>query len=164
MKNINKEKLKNYIIEIIRGGINIVVVYFLNYFISSLPFLSNLNIFNEKIYLFEFITFLMMIISCFIIYEFAKRTRSIVDEMMLFIPSSGKIHSYSVYLILIIVAYFSANTIFIKFFGEEWIWAYNLFFIAFSLYFVAKIFVIFYQNSHSISSNIFDMFFHQPKE
>ena len=114
MKALNSEKLKPYIVEIIRISTILIVIYILNSFISSLPFVSSLNIFNEKIYLYEFVSFIMMLLACFMIYEFSLRTRNTVDEMILLLPGSGEIHSYSIYLIVIIIAYFSAYSIFLK--------------------------------------------------
>jgi len=164
MKALNSEKLKIYIIEVIRIAIILIVIYILNSFVSSLPFVSSLNIFNEKIYLYEFISFIMMLLACFMIYEFSLRTRNIVDEMVVLIPGFGNIHSYSIYLIVIIIAYFSAYSIFLKFFGEDWLWSYNLIFLAFSLFYVAKIFIIFYKKSHTVSSNIVELMGYKDKK
>jgi hypothetical protein len=98
------------------------------------------------------------------IYEFSLRTRNTVDEMVVLIPGFGNIHSYSIYLIVIIIAYFSAYSIFLKIFGEDWLWSYNLIFLAFSLFYVAKIFIIFYKKSHTVSSNIVELMGYKDKK
>lgn len=158
MKVINTEKLRAYIVECLRVFIILFVIYVLNNFTSSLPFVSGINIFNDNIFLSEVISFIMMVLSCFIIYEFAKRSEACVNDMIIFIPQSGIIHSYAVYLAVIITAYFSGYNIFLKIAGNDWLWSYSIIFAGFSLFYIAKIIIIFYKNSHSVSSNIVNIF------
>lgn len=156
MKVINVDKLRPYLIEIIRLLIILLVIYIFNNFASSLPFVSNVAIFNDNILLTEVLSFIMMLIACFIIYEFGKRSFAYVEEMVVIIPEAGRIHSYIVYLAVIITAYFSGLNLFLKTLGSDWLWSYNIAFIAFSLFYISKIILIFYKNSHKISSDIFD--------
>ncbi|HOJ86246.1 MAG: hypothetical protein ACP5SD_01210 [Elusimicrobiales bacterium] len=156
MKVINADKLRPYLIEIIRLFIILFVIYVFNNFASSLPFVSSVTIFNDNILLTEVLSFIMTLIACFIIYEFGKRSFVYVEEMVVILPQAGVIHSYLVYLAVIITAYFSGLGLFVKTLGSDWLWSYNILFIAFSLFYISKIILIFYKNSHKISSDIFD--------
>lgn len=155
---MNKEKIKIYIAEIIRFFIILFVLYLLESFIVSLPFVKDINIINSKIFLTEVFSFLFMVIVCFIIYEFSKRTENIVDELLISIPQCGRIHSYIIYLILTFIFYFAAKDIFDKLVYEEWQWMYNLPYIAITVFYSAKIFLLVYKNAHKISLNLFDIY------
>ncbi len=159
MQALDKQKLEKYLIEAIRLVLIILVIHILKGFFSSLPFVSELRVFNKNIYLSEFVSFLMSLIICFILYEFTKRTKKIVDEMLLQLPQAGFFHSHIVYLFLTIVLYFSAIDIFKGFIFEEWLWTYNCFFIGVSLFYISRILLVFYQNSHKISENIYNIIF-----
>ncbi|MEF3280461.1 MAG: hypothetical protein K6357_05795 [Elusimicrobiota bacterium] len=153
-----REKIKLYVIELIRLGILLITFYMLESFLTSLSFISELTIFSNKILFTEFLAFLFLSLSCYIIYEFSVRTRNIVNEMFPIIPDAGLIHCFIIYLIVIVLSYFAGIGIFRKVVEEDLWWSYNLVFIGFLIYYSAKIGLVVYKNSHTISSNIFETF------
>lgn len=153
---MNKEKIKFYLIELLRLAIILFSIYILVMFLSSLPYLYNISIFIDTIYMPDFLKFIGLMVSCVILFEFASRTRNMLNDVKL-IPELGNLHSYIVYLIIVIVAYFSGLQIFQKSILEDWWWSYNLVFIGFSIFYAVKMFILIYRNSHKISENIFEV-------
>lgn len=150
------DHIRNYISEFVRLFILVLVLYFLNNFISWLPFISAITTFRD-ISLSAIISLIISLVALFMIIEFSLRTKELVDNILGLIPKAGKLYSFIIYLCLCLFVYSSFYNIVFAFTGEDWIWAYQSVFIAITLFIAAKIALIVYENSAQMSKNFVDL-------
>ncbi|PIS46978.1 MAG: hypothetical protein COT17_05740 [Elusimicrobia bacterium CG08_land_8_20_14_0_20_51_18] len=160
---MNDENTRAYITEFIRLFIILISLYLINNFLFFLPFISGLSAFNGMP-LPSLLSLVISLLAFFVLAEYSSRTRGYVENIFKGIPQAGKLYSFSIYVLLALFLYYAAYGAVFAFAGEDWVWAYQSFFIGVILYLICKIGLHIYFNSSAISGNLIEFFSNIPKK
>jgi hypothetical protein len=151
-----KELVTNLSIEALRTAIVLFTLLAISSFIETLPF-AGLPVFNTLITAAEFLAAFASAAAIAVFIKAGLNAKTVVDELLYWLPGAGTLLNYLTAIAALLFAYSAFQPVVFPFI-REFEWGYQLFFLALTLFMLAKAALYVYGASESVSRFLISIF------
>ncbi len=158
---IKKDLVVDLSVEALKTAIVLLTLLVISRFIESLPF-AGLPVLNSVITAADVLAAFISAAAITVFIKAGLNAKSIVDELLHWLPGAGTLLNYLTGIIALLFAYSAFQTVVFPFMRElEWV--YQALFLAVTLFLLAKVAIHIYGASESVSRFLISVF-HPHKE
>lgn len=151
------------LVQLVKVAIMLFSFLIFQVFLGMLPFVQSLTIGSSSVTALDLTGTVLAIMSVIIMLHFAARAESLIDELLPYIPKSGKLVKLIIITANIVFCYYAFQSVILPFI-PGWEWAYSVLFLLGIIILLAIVGFQIYNTSEEISSFFVSLLQHKKDE